>query len=203
MSKLDSILFGLNALGTVVFAITGVIAGKRRRIDLFGAVLLGVITAIGGGTVRDLLLGRTPVFWIYDNTALIIAMVASFLGFFMVAQLEKFTKILAYLDAIGLAVFAVVGAQIAESAGANPLIIILMGCVTGCFGGLIRDLLTDRVPFLLSKDIYATATLVGGFFYVVLANLPLENPIRLIVASVIIAVIRIFSMNKGLSLPKL
>ena len=161
-------LYLLDLLGVAVFAVSGALAAGRARLDLFGVVVIAAITAIGGGTVRDVLLNRHPIFWVRDPVYLLViaATAVGTVGYFHVHRPPRETLMVA--DSLGLALFAIAGAQIAEEAGLSPLIVILMGTITGVAGGVLRDLLTAQVPLILKEDIYATAAIGGIALYLLL-----------------------------------
>lgn len=162
--------------GTVVFAISGVFAVAERRLDWFGAMVVGVVTAVGGGTLRDLFLGIGPVFWIDDTDYLLAALVGAAAAIplarlFGGSSAERFESALQLADAIGLALFTVVGANLALDLGFNAGVALVAALVTGVGGGVIRDLLADRTPLVLREEIYATAALAGALVFVGLVEL--------------------------------
>jgi len=161
--------------GTVVFAVSGVLAVAHRRLDWFGAVVVGVVTAVGGGTMRGLILGATPVFWVEDQGYLIAAVAGAIAGIVLVQALAERSRRLDHgvslADAAGLALFAVVGASIALELGHDGVIAVVCGMVTGVGGGVVRDLLAGQVPLILRGEIYATAALAGVALYVALEQL--------------------------------
>ena len=155
-------MYYLDILGTTIFAVTGSLAAGRKHLDVFGVVVLSLATALGGGTLRDVALGSLPVFWVADPLYIIAAGVAS-LATFAVARVHRLPEgLLRVADALGLAVFTVIGAERALAAGAPYLVAVLMGMVTGVAGGMIRDLLSGEVPLILRREIYATASLCGA-----------------------------------------
>ncbi|MGL4861422.1 MAG: TRIC cation channel family protein [Enterobacteriaceae bacterium] len=156
-------IYWFDILGTVVFAISGVLLAGKLRMDPFGVLVLGVVTAIGGGTLRDLVLSNGPVFWVQDPTDLVAAMVTCFATIVLVRQPRRVPKwILPVLDAIGLAVFVSIGVNKAFYSEASPLIAVCMGVLTGVGGGIIRDVLAREVPMILRTEVYATACFIGG-----------------------------------------
>ncbi|MFC0180739.1 TRIC cation channel family protein [Thorsellia kenyensis] len=156
------LLYWLDILGTAVFAISGVLLAGRLKMDPFGVLVLGTVTAIGGGTIRDLLLD-VPVFWIVDSTDLIIAIVTCFATIVLVRRPNTLPKwILPVLDAIGLAVFVGIGVNKALTQEVNALVAVCMGVLTGVGGGMIRDTLAREIPMILRKEVYATACIIGG-----------------------------------------
>lgn len=157
-----SVIFLLDLLGTAVFAATGALAAGRKDLDLFGVLVLGIVTAIGGGTLRDLTLGMTPVFWITQPVYLWVAATAGILTVLLTRADVLPRRLLPPADALGLATFSVIGAERAVGAGASPDIAVLMGVMTGVVGGMIRDLLSGEVPRVLRRELYATAALAGS-----------------------------------------
>lgn len=156
------LVYWLDILGTAVFAISGVLLAGKLRMDPFGVLVLGVVTAVGGGTIRDMALANGPVFWVKDPTDLVVAMVTCLLTIVLVRQPRRLPKwILPVLDAVGLAVFVGIGVNKAFIAGTGPLVAICMGVLTGVGGGIIRDILAREVPMILRTEIYATACIIG------------------------------------------
>ncbi|WP_133485165.1 trimeric intracellular cation channel family protein [Aliiroseovarius marinus] len=169
METLSILFVPLSLIATAVMAASAAIQARRFNLDLFGATVLGVVTAVGGGTLRDLLLGLTPVFWISDLRFLLVAVPSSLLSFFVAARMPtgngRRLALLMYLDAVGLALFTLTGVQVALEAGVAPVLTIVIGCVTGTAGGMIRDLLCNITPSVLREDLYATISLAGGAAY--------------------------------------
>jgi len=159
------VLYALDLFGTVVFAITGALAAGRRHMDLFGVIVIAAVTAVGGGTTRDLLLDRHPVFWIDDLAYLGVILAAALVTFGYTSVLRPPRNALLYADAFGLGVFAVVGARVAADAGYAPVVVVLMAGITATVGGMLRDVLCDETPLILRQEIYATAALGGGALY--------------------------------------
>ena len=157
----------LDWLGIIAFTVTGALVASRKQMDVVGFVVLGTVTGIGGGTLRDLLLGL-PVFWIREPAYLVTCAVASVLIFFVAHIPQSRYRNLLWLDAIGLALFAVIGAEIAVQAGADSTVAVAMGVMTATFGGIVRDLLGGESPVILSREIYASAALAGAGVFVVL-----------------------------------
>lgn len=156
-------LFDLAAVS--VFAVTGALVASRKQMDIFGFAVLGTVTGIGGGTLRDLLLGL-PVFWVKDPSYLAACIAAASVTFFTAHLLTSRYRAIVWLDAIGLSVYCVLGADKALAYGASPMVAIVMGVITGTFGGIIRDVLGGEVPLLLRRDVYVTAALAGALAFV-------------------------------------
>jgi uncharacterized membrane protein YeiH len=168
---LAPIVFALTVLATAVMAASAAIQGARQGFDPFGATVLALVTAVGGGTLRDILIGRFPVFWIKDLTYLAVAVPVALVVFFAAKRMRagggRRLRLLLYLDAVGLALFTLVGVQVALSFGVTPVIAVILGCTTGVAGGMIRDVLCGLQPSILKEDLYATISLAGGGIYVI------------------------------------
>ena len=163
---LDLILMFANPVGAFVFALSGGIVAARNKMDIFGAVVLAIITAVGGGTIRDIILNE-PVFWLSQALTIWCAIAGGVLAFFLHSMVDAF-KPIRWADAVGLAIFAIAGAAKTASLGHGPLIVVIMGIMTGTGGGVLRDVVANRDPLLLKEDIYATAALVGAGLYAAL-----------------------------------
>lgn len=193
-------LYALDLFGTAVFAIAGALAAGRKQMDLFGVTVLSVVTALGGGTLRDLIL-NVPVGWTLDNTYIYVACIASIATFYSARVRRIPSQVLLYSDALGLAVFTVLGAHKALELGFSPTIAIIMGVMTGAFGGMIRDVLAGEMPLILRKEIYASASLAGALVYV-LTDLYFGMQWWNVVATLlIILIIRVASIRYQLELP--
>jgi uncharacterized membrane protein YeiH len=162
-------LYDLQMLGTAVFAVTGVLAVNRRGLDVFGGVVLGTVTSLGGGTIRDLII-RAPVFWLGDTNYLVVAIAAALVAFFASRLVRTTFTLLLYLDALGAALFGIQATEKVLGLGHGPAIAVSMGVLTSIGGGLLRDVLAGRPTLLMSREIYATPILVGCAFYAVLRN---------------------------------
>ena len=196
-------IYYLDIFGTIVFAITGVLAASEKRLDLFGMIVVGVVTSIGGGTIRDLMLGRTPVFWVQDPSYIWI-IVATCTLTFIAARFHRFPRrVLLLSDAVGLGVFTVIGAQVALNLGHPPIIAVTMGMMSGVFGGVIRDVLTNEIPVIFQKEIYATAALLGALVFVNLSWFVPQSSasFNAVMAMSFVIGIRIAAIRWGLQLP--
>jgi uncharacterized membrane protein YeiH len=188
-------------LGVAVFAISGALAAGRKSLDLLGVVVIATVTAIGGGTTRDVLLDRHPVFWIADPMYLIVIGITA-LGTVVYARRYRVRQdALAIADALGLAFFVIGGAQIAESLALPAISVIVMGVITGTFGGLVRDVLTNEIPMILSRgELYATTAIVGVGSYLLLTPF-LPRSGAALVGMVVIVALRLAAILWGLRLP--
>lgn len=152
-----------DSIGVFVFALSGGMMASRKGMDFFGILVISLLPAIGGGTLRDLLLDR-QVFWLVESNTILIALAAGAVSAFLGERIARF-KTLIWLDAMGLALFCVVGAQAAYALGYGPVVVVMMGTITASFGGLLRDVVCNEVPLILREDIYATAALIGALVF--------------------------------------
>lgn len=195
------ILYILDLVGVAVFAVSGVLAARDRGLDLLGIIVIAAITAIGGGTLRDLLLNRYPIFWITDIWYLIVIIVSALLTVAYARVRPPPGKALLVADAMGLALFALSGAQVAEAAQYPAIIVVLMGTITGAAGGVLRDVITAQVPLILRRDIYATAAIVGIALYLLLQLLGLQRPLAFGVGMAVVIILRLLAIRWSLQLP--
>lgn len=194
-------LYSLDLFGTAVFAISGAWVACRKDMDIFGALVLAFVTAVGGGTIRDLLLGATPVFWFQDTLYLTVIFASTLLAIALRNWHGKASWTLQVADALGLAVFVVIGVGKAQAYGAEPVVAVMMGVLTGCGGGAIRDVLADEVPNVLRKEVYASAAIAGGAVYV-LAQPAFGDSEAMIIAATLVLVMRLLALYKNISLPR-
>ena len=197
----ETILYVLDLFGTAVFAVSGALAAGRRRMDLFGALVIAAVTAVGGGTVRDLILDRHPVFWIQDLRYLAVIAGAGGLTFAYTSFFRPPRQSLEVADAFGLAVFSVVGARVALDAGAPPVVVVIMSAVTATVGGMVRDVLCDETPLILREEIYATAALAGGTLYLGLRALVLPEAAIAGLTIGAVSAVRLAALQWGVHLP--
>lgn len=197
---MDTVIYVLEMIGTAVFAITGALAAGRKRMDIFGVVVLGCVTALGGGTLRDVILGIHPLFWISGTEYLVIAAIASVFTF-VVAQKIKFPlMLLMYTDAVGLAVFTVIGFQKGYQATHQLSMGIVMSVITGIVGGMLRDVLSGEIPLILRREIYASACLFGALVLALLTYFQLPNQIAVIASFLATLTVRSIALYYNLSL---
>lgn len=190
--------------GVAVFAASGALAAGRRSLDPVGVVVLAIVTATGGGTLRDVLMDRHPVFWISDPSFITVSIMAAAATWLWVRRFPPPDKALQYADALGLAFFSIAGTRIAEVGGLSPFICAIMGALTGCAGGLIRDVLVAEVPLVFRQsELYVTACLAGIGAYLLLAALGVKPELASLAGITVIAAIRIASIRHGITLPVL
>jgi len=195
-------LYLFDLIGVGVFAVSGALAAGRRRLDLIGVVVAAAATAVGGGTIRDLLLDRHPIFWLTDARYLLVIIVASIATMLYVRWARVPGITLDVADALGLALFTVTGAQVAERAGMPAITCVLLGTMTGAAGGVIRDVLLAQVPHVLQRgSLYATAAIVGATFYLVLINLGTSPGVASLAGMACVAALRLAAVVWRLELP--
>jgi uncharacterized membrane protein YeiH len=195
-------LFILQLLGVAVFAASGALAAGRKRMDVLGVTVLAIVTAIGGGTIRDVLLDLRPVFWIARPVYVLVSIAAALATLLYAQYRHPPRHALAIADALGLGLFTIGGAQIAEQAVVSPLVIVLMATITGVAGGVIRDVLSAEIPFVLRKgQLYATASIAGAAFYLLLSATGVARPIAAPIGMATIVTIRIAAILWRLELP--
>ncbi|WAC48863.1 trimeric intracellular cation channel family protein [Asticcacaulis sp. SL142] len=199
---IDPVVHWLNLAGTVVFAVSGGLVAARKNLDIISFILVGTITAIGGGTLRDLLLGVSPVGWVGAPHILWICLISAALTYFVAHIIELKHRWLLWADAAGLALFAVVGAEVALAHGTSGMVAIGMGVMTATFGGIIRDVLCQETSLVLQQEIYATAAVIGAGSYVVMtAWLQVDRPLAVAIAFGTGFIIRALAIVFRLSLP--
>jgi len=199
-----SIQYILELLGTFVFAMSGALAASEQdeEQDWFGAAFTGFVTAIGGGTLRDVLLGSYPLIWIQDTRLLYTILIGIFCTGIFYRWLEKLRRTFLLFDTLGISLFTIVGTEKTLSLGFRPEIAAMMGMFSTVMGGVIRDMLTNKVPVLFRKEFYASACLLGAAFYLVLASLHVERNTNFLVFIVFIIILRLAAVRYNLSLPK-
>jgi len=192
----------LDWFGIFVFSATGALVASRKEMDLVGFALLGSVTGIGGGTIRDLILGVQPIFWVEQPAYLVACIIISTATFFFAHILHHRYRLLLSLDAVGLALFAVTGSSSALAHGASPVIAVAMGVASASFGGIIRDILGGGSPIILRQEIYITAALVGALVYVFLLRLGIHEDVTILLGFLAAFGLRAMGLYWGLSLPR-
>ncbi|MEH6727671.1 MAG: trimeric intracellular cation channel family protein [Hyphomicrobiales bacterium] len=191
----------LALIGTAVFAISGTLLGLRKRMDIVGVSFVATVTGVGGGTLRDLLLGATPVSWVERPVEIAICIICAVLvSLFNRQLLGRRMQWLLYADAAGLALFCVLGAAKAEEAGAHAMVAILFGAMSASFGGLLRDIICNEAPVIMRKEIYITAALTGAAVYVLLPA-TIDFDIRALAGLTVALLLRVSAIHYGWNLP--
>lgn len=184
-------------------AASGALMGMRRRMDIFGLCVVGTVTALGGGTIRDLILGHYPLGWVAHPEYLAFTVGAAVVAALLARRLHRLKTAFLWLDALGLVAFTVIGCDIAASTGANVVVVILMGMATGVFGGLLRDILCNQVPLVLQRDLYATVSLATGMLYVGLLHAGVDAGLASAAAIGAGFAFRLLALRFGMALPVL
>lgn len=191
----------LDVLGTIAFAISGALSAMNRRLDLFGIFIIAFVTAIGGGTVRDILIGNTPVTWMENIVYIYLIGVVTILAIIFRNKLNYLKKSLFLFDTIGLGVFTITGVETGIQNDLDPIISVALGAMTGTFGGVIRDILCNEIPVIFRKEIYATACLIGALAYIIMYDMGIDADIIYIATSLTVISIRLIVVKYHLTLP--
>ncbi|NCF14858.1 MAG: trimeric intracellular cation channel family protein [Gammaproteobacteria bacterium] len=175
-----SFVYSLEMLGTAAFAFSGALAASRKRMDIFGFCVLALMPAVGGGTIRDIIIDRVPVFWVSDNRYIAVAIIAALVVFFAPHRKPGGRRqLLVWADALGLSLFAALGTEICLQHNTGPLVAVMLGVTTAVTGGMIRDVICNEIPLILSREIYATAAFAASLAYVLADNLALDGNLAL------------------------
>lgn len=193
-------IYVFDILGTLVFAISGVLTAMEKKFDVVGTVIIGLVTAVGGGTLRDVLIGQTPVAWMQNDTYLIVILVGVFLAHVFKSRIQRLRKSMFLFDTIGIGLFTILGLQKTLGVGLSVPISVLMGIVSASFGGVIRDVLTNEIPLIFRKEIYATACLAGAIVFLMLSSFSPYPTVNMLLSMLIVFIIRYFAVKKGWSL---
>ncbi|MBW8201074.1 trimeric intracellular cation channel family protein [Flagellimonas abyssi] len=193
----------IDILGTIAFAISGVLVAMEKRLDLFGVLIIAFVTAIGGGTLRDLLIGNTPVGWMHDLTYVITIFISVVFAILFVNKLKYLRKSLFLFDTIGIGLYTMVGVEKGLEAQLLPIICIFLGTMTACFGGVIRDILCNEIPVIFHKEIYATACILGALSYFLIIQFPVKDEYAYIAAILVVILLRLLAVRFKISLPSI
>ena len=197
-----SFVYTLEMLGTAAFAVSGALAASRKRMDIFGFCVLALMPAVGGGTIRDIIIDRVPVFWVSDNRYVAVAIIAALVVFFAPHRRPGIRReILVWADALGLALFAALGTEICLQHDTGALVAVMLGVTTAVTGGMIRDVICNEIPLILSREIYATAAFAASLAFVAGDSLALSNNTSLAIAVVTGLLIRGLAIVYNWSLP--
>jgi uncharacterized membrane protein YeiH len=197
------IIYVLDILGTFAFAVSGAFVALDKKFDLFGVIIIAFITAVGGGMLRDVLINAHPINWIGDLNYLYTIFIAVIFTFLFKSKIFYLSKTLFLFDTIGISVFTLLGLQKGLSYELHPLVAVIMGMISAVFGGVLRDVLTAKVPLIFEKEIYASACLAGGIIYLTLNYFKLEENLNFIISASVVVVIRAIVVRFHLELPKI
>ncbi|MEY8868968.1 trimeric intracellular cation channel family protein [Meridianimaribacter flavus] len=193
----------IDILGTIAFAISGVLVAMNKRMDPFGVLIIAFVTAVGGGTLRDTLIGQTPVSWMINMTYVYVILGATLFAILFKNYINYLRTSLFLFDTIGIGLYTVVGIEKGLTIGLHPIICIALGTMTACFGGVIRDILCNEIPVIFRKEIYATACILGGLTYFLLSEFLTDSNFVFVIAGVVVIVIRLLAVRLKISLPSL
>jgi len=185
----------VDLFGTCIFAISGVMTAIRKKFDLVGTLIIGFVTAIGGGTIRDVMIGKFPVSWLNDRNYIFAVVIGYAIAYLTRNKIQKFRKGMFLFDTVGIGLFTIIGFEIAMSYNLNIEICLVLGVVSACFGGIVRDVLTNEIPLIFRKEIYATACFIGGLVYYILTLISTYNNINIIASILVVIVIRYFAVK--------
>ena len=197
----ERLMFFFDLTGTIIFAVTGAVSGVRLRLDLLGVVVFGCTVGVGGGILRDTIIGATPVAALQDETYLIACIAVSMLIFFLSPRLAHHREIIMTCDAFGLGVFTAIGAAKGAQYSLGPVGIMLCGVLSAVGGGILRDVMSRKIPAVLVSDFYATASLIGGGIYVLLSRVNMPLPSRFFTVAAAVILLRLLAMRYHLRLP--
>ncbi|MDW5288232.1 trimeric intracellular cation channel family protein [Formosa sp. PL04] len=193
----------LDILGTISFAISGVLVALSKRMDAFGILIIAFVTAVGGGTLRDVLIGHTPVSWMENMTYVYVIIASTVIAVILKRKIDYLRTSLFLFDTIGIGLYTLVGIEKGLNEGLHPIVCIALGTMTACFGGVMRDILCNEIPVIFRKEIYATACIMGGLSFFLLRKLPIEGNFTFLISGLIIIVIRLLAVRFKISLPNL
>jgi len=197
-----TLLYFLDLLGTFAFAVSGALAGARKGLDIYGLSFLAIVTAVGGGTVRDMMLGRIPPFIFKDMNYLFLSVAAAVVVFLFHSHVNRKFNLLVWTDALGLGVFNVIGINIALQSDVGYVGSMIFGVMTGTLGGMMRDVLIGATPFVLTSDVYASACLAGGGVFCLFDYFGFPQAPNTAVSAVLVFAVRMYTFKKGVHLPR-
>ncbi|WP_281226449.1 trimeric intracellular cation channel family protein [Flavobacterium aquiphilum] len=185
----------LDIIGTMAFAMSGALTAMSKKLDPFGVFIIAFVTAVGGGTLRDVMIGRMPVGWMQDVTYVYMIVLGFILTIVFRKRLDKLRISLALFDTIGLGVFALIGIQKGIDYELHPIICVALGTMTACFGGVIRDILCNEIPVIFREEVYATICILGGIIFFILRKMNLEDDILYLITSLVIIAVRLMAVK--------
>jgi uncharacterized membrane protein YeiH len=193
----------LDIIGTIAFALSGALTAMSKKLDLFGVFIIAFVTAVGGGTLRDVMIGRTPVGWMLDLEYVYVIALAFGLALLFRKKFERLRTSLFLFDTIGLGVFTLIGLEKGINTGLHPIVCIALGTMTACFGGVIRDILCAEIPVIFRREIYATICILGGVVFFILKKYNLDNDLLYLITTLVIISFRLMAVKFKWYLPTL
>lgn len=198
-----TLFYSLDLIGTAVFAISGALAAMDKRLDPFGVLIIAFVTAVGGGTLRDILIGRNPVGWMQDLNYVYAILAATIFTILIRKKIDYLSTSLFLFDTIGLGIFTIIGTEIGIQQDLHPVISIALGTMSASFGGVLRDILCNEIPVIFKKEIYAIACVAGATVFIILNRYDINANINYIITSLMVISIRLVAVKFKLSLPTL
>lgn len=196
-----SIFDFLDLLGTAAFAISGTLFAIKKKMDTFGVLIIAFVTAIGGGTLRDILINADQITWMKDLNYMLVITVSAILAITFRKKISYLSKSLFLFDTIGLGIFTIIGTEIGLQNDFHPLICIILGMITATFGGVIRDTLSNEIPLIFQKEIYATACMIGAVTYLILNKYQVDQDLNHILTTIMVILVRLIAVKFKLQLP--
>lgn len=193
----------LNICGTFSFAVSGAFAAMQKRLDMFGVLIIAFATAVGGGTLRDILIGDTPVSWLKNANYSLLILITAIASMVFWKKIKSLKITLFLFDSLGLGFFTIVGLQKGLAYDLHPGVCVALGTVTGCFGGIIRDILLNNIPLIFRKEIYATACIIGGVVYLLLDYFGVDAALVKLISVTVVFLIRIVAVKYNFTLPRI
>jgi uncharacterized membrane protein YeiH len=193
----------LDIIGTMAFAMSGALTAMNKKLDPFGVFIIAFVTAVGGGTLRDILIGRTPVGWMLDLKYVYVIIIGFILAIIFRKKFDRLRTSLFLFDTIGLGVFTLIGLEKGINIGLHPVICVALGTMTACFGGVIRDILCTEIPVIFRREIYATICILGGIIFFILREFNLEKDVLYLTTSLVIISVRLMAVKFKWYLPTL
>jgi uncharacterized membrane protein YeiH len=196
-------IYALDIIGTFAFAVSGALVAMRKRFDVFGVGIIAFVTAVGGGMLRDVLINSHPINWIRDLNYIWTILIAFVFAFLFRSKIEPLRRTFFLFDTVGIAVFTLLGLEKGLGLGLHPIIALSMGMVSAVFGGVLRDVLTNQIPLIFKKEIYALACLTGGVVYLISSSIGLSKNLSFLFGVLIIITIRTIVVRFHLELPRI
>lgn len=201
LNKSMDVLKIIDIIGIAAFSISGAFAAMKKRLDIFGIFIIAFVTALGGGTLRDVLIGEVPVKWMLDLSSALIVLLSTIVALFFKTAIKNYHKLLLFFDSIGLGFFTVLGIQAGINLGLHPIMCITLGTITACFGGVIRDISLNTIPLIFEKEIYATTCIFGGTIYFLLLKLDVPTIPVEVACLISVVIFRLLSVRYNWHLP--
>lgn len=201
--NIDSLILVFDLIGIMASSVAATILAERKGLDILGAFLIATVASIGGGTVRDLLLNHHPIFWLVQPIYPAVIFGSSLLTMIFYKRLTRLERPLRIFDALGLAAFTVIGVDVALMSGMSAFMAMMMGMITATFGGICRDIICNEIPLVLQKEIYLTASLIGGMLLLLMLHLGINKEIAYLIAMAVIFIIRMVAVYNDLRLPRI